>query len=756
MEKDRNKDSNKYQLLFNEAPIAYQSLDADGKILEVNDIWLQKMGYARNEVLGEWFGEFLPDHLKSLFKEKFAENKKRHDLIKDVTYPLVTKSGNVIYARYTARIKFDENEKFVRTHCVFEDVTEKMRAEKIQSLIHNILEIVVKTDSLNELLESLRNELSTAIEVNNFYVALYDEINDDLNFIFHHDERIRFKSHTAENTLTGYVIKTGKPLFADVETQKKLYNKGKIGKADKGTEAKIWIGVPLKTAEKTIGAVCVQSYENEAAYSLEDMELLEIVSDTIALAITRKQNEDALKENEEKFRTLYDNTAIGLYRTTPEGKIIMANPATIKLLGYDSFEKLSNRNLEQDGYHPSYNRGKFKKIMEENNEVSGLESVWKNSKGDFIYVRESARAVRDETGKIKYYDGVIEDITDKKEMELALKESEKRLSLALESAGLGLWDQNFKTGEVYRNENWSNMLGYELEEIEKKVDFFVDLIHPDDLPEFREQCRRAESGEDPKFGVEHRVKTKDGSWKWIYNWGRIVERDENGEPVRSIGTHLDITHLKETEQELRLHQEHTKLINSILRHDIASTFAVIKSALNIFRRNNDIKMLDEANAQIKKGISLINKMKRLEEYFSFSTKLTELQLADLIKEVASSYIYMKTTVKGDAKIFADDALSSVFDNLFANASKHGSADEIEVEIKNKENVCTIIFKDNGTGIPDKIKGRIFEEAFKSGKTGNTGLGLYIVKKTIDRYGGDIRVENNMPKGAKFIIELKCE
>lgn len=791
---------------------------------------------------------------------------------------------------------------------------------KFNTILINILKAVLETKDLIDLLDTIRKELAKIINVRNFYVALYDDQQDVLNFIYHQDQKVKLREYPADKTLTKYVIKCGKSLFADEKTQLELINRGVINRAKiEDFEAKIWIGVPLKLEKKTIGVLSVQSYDDATAYTQKDLELLELISGPIALAIFRKQSEDALRESEERFRTLYDDSIVGFYRTTPDGAIIMANNACIKMLGYDSFAELASRNLEQDSYYPSYERRHFKELLEKNGQVVGFESRWKKSDGKFIYIRENARAIRNEDGKLICYDGVVEDITEKKQQETvrdiqfqithaastisdlytfihkirqllgevietrnfglaicgdregwyqypyyvdqnedikpgfeeyipsslteycrkfgktvlideekmqaledqgiirlvgpeskvwlgvplktangiigvlsvqsyedkyafredniklldsvadtiaiviekkraenALKESEQRLSLALESAGLGLWDQNFKTGEVYRNQIWAAMLGYTLEEIDNKLDFFVNLIHPDDLAEFLEQCRKVESGEDQKFSVEQRLKAKDGSWRWIYNWGRLVERDENGNPVRSIGTHLDITHLKETERELRLHQEHTKLINSILRHDIANTFAVISSALKIYRRSGDSALLDEADIQIKKGISLINKMKKLEDYFSLSTQLKKVKLADLIKDIAASYIYLKTTITGDAEIFADEALSSVFDNLFANASKHGNADEIKVQIIKNDVKCLLVFADNGKGIPDEIKGKIFEKAFKSGKTGNTGLGLYIIKKTIERYCGSIRVEDNIPIGAKFIIELKCE
>ena len=136
-----------------------------------------------------------------------------------------------------------------------------------------------------------------------------------------------------------------------------------------------------------------------------------------------------------------------------------------------------------------------------------------------------------------------------KKVEAALRESERRLELALESAGLGLWDHNLKTGEVIRNKRWAEMLGYTLEELGADAQTWKNLIHPDDLPMVVKIARDHEEGKIPFFKVEHRLRAKNGEWKWVLNWGKVVERDENGRPVRATGTHLDITERKQEEEE---------------------------------------------------------------------------------------------------------------------------------------------------------------------------------------------------------------
>lgn len=128
-----------------------------------------------------------------------------------------------------------------------------------------------------------------------------------------------------------------------------------------------------------------------------------------------------LKKSEEKYRNIFENSTIGLYRTTPDGRILMANPALLQMLGYSSFEELSRRNLEEEGYEPGYPRSEFKERIEKEGVVKGMESAWIRSDGTRLFVRESARAVKDEKGNTLCYEGTVEDITEKKKAEEKLR-----------------------------------------------------------------------------------------------------------------------------------------------------------------------------------------------------------------------------------------------------------------------------------------------------------------------------------------------
>jgi PAS domain S-box-containing protein len=147
---------------------------------------------------------------------------------------------------------------------------------------------------------------------------------------------------------------------------------------------------------------------------------------TICRDVTeRKQVEETLRLSEKRYRDLYDNATIGIYRTTPNGKILFANPHMVKMLGYASFEELERRNLEEFGYEPSYKRQKFKNLIEREKIVRGHEAIWIKKDRTEIHVRENASVGYNPDGTIAYYDGTAEDITEQTKLREQLIQSQK-------------------------------------------------------------------------------------------------------------------------------------------------------------------------------------------------------------------------------------------------------------------------------------------------------------------------------------------
>ena len=166
------------------------------------------------------------------------------------------------------------------------------------------------------------------------------------------------------------------------------------------------------------------------------------------------------------------------------------------------------------------------------------------------------------------FNTMIASLREKRELERALKRSEERLALAVDGADLGLWDYDVATGEVIFNKRWADMLEYRPEEIEQSVQFWHDLIHPQDKGYFEEAWEAHLENRTPTFRVEHRLRSKSGNWKWTLCMGRIADTTVQGQPSRVAGILIDITDRKAAEAELQeahasLLEANTEIMDSI-------------------------------------------------------------------------------------------------------------------------------------------------------------------------------------------------
>ena len=150
-------------------------------------------------------------------------------------------------------------------------------------------------------------------------------------------------------------------------------------------------------------------------------------------------------------------------------------------------------------------------------------------------------------------------ITENKQAETALKESEQRLQFVLKGSQLGYWDWNIKTNEVKRNEHWLEMLGYSLEDVEFADKLWIDFVHPDDQQMASQAVLDHVEGRTPIFRLEYRMRTRDGQYKWILDQAQVVEWDSNHNPMRMSGTHTDITERKQADELLQKSEEHRRL-----------------------------------------------------------------------------------------------------------------------------------------------------------------------------------------------------
>lgn len=268
------------------------------------------------------------------------------------------------------------------------------------------------------------------------------------------------------------------------------------------------------------------------------------------LIMTRKI-EETMESMEIRYRSMFENAVSGIFQTTPDGRYLDANPALAHLYGYESCQEMISQltNIEQQLYVDPKRRDEFTSTLQEHDQVSKFESQIYRQDGSIIWISESARAVRDELGSLLYYEGFVEDITQRKRAEAALKESEERLRLVIEGvrdyAIFMLDPQGFVTSW---NQGAQRLLGYESQEIIGKsfsCFFPEEKLTPEQIKSKLEMvCREG------RLEIEGIKRRRDQSFFWA-NVITTALYDENHQLLGFSQVIRDITERKQSQEALK-------------------------------------------------------------------------------------------------------------------------------------------------------------------------------------------------------------
>ena len=529
----------------------------------------------------------------------------------------------------------------------------------------------------------------------------------------------------------------------------------------------------------------------------------------------RKITEKRLVESEKRFKSLYENSTIGLYRTTPAGKVLVANGAIVKMLGFDSYKDLAKRNLEKDGFNSGYSRNDFTKLFEDREVVTGIESSWMRNDGSEIFVSESARAIRDENGKIIYYEGTVEDITNRKIAENKIKELNKVFfELGIDPA------KNIeillkKTADIFSgefslynrlNEDGTSIIPVSFYNISAELvrkgtpamnDFLVDYLKYGKEPFFLNRKTDRDVFDNNPLLTSLHVKT-------IFGYPIIVdgkptgtlcvlckkEREFSEDEIQIIDTLAKALSLEQVRldslEDLIVSRKEAENANKVKGQFLANMSHEIRTPLNGIMGFSEILVNNETDGQKKKMLRLIEKsgnhlLQIVEDLLDYSQigsgkiKLHEnnFELTEIIIET-SGFFEKKAKEKGLRysydleeiyinRMFGDGfKLKQILANLLSNAIKFTDKGNVTIFVTSNsdgEKVSVeLIVEDTGIGIESLKRETIFDE-FKQldyylvKKSQGTGLGLSITKKLVEMMGGSIRVEGGPGKGSRFVVNI---
>ncbi len=258
-----------------------------------------------------------------------------------------------------------------------------------------------------------------------------------------------------------------------------------------------------------------------------------------------------MEENLHRFRLLVENAVDGIGVASLDGIITYANPSYQRMMGYE--ETLVGTNILDVYNEPAEKMLHLVQHVGEQGSWQG-ELSYRRKDGTIFPGVMSAFAIYNEQGEVQNVAGIIRDVSERKQIETHLYESQQQLQFILEGSGDGAWDWNISANTAVLSDRYREMLGYMLEELPNEVESWLNLMHPEDQPEVNQRLQEYLAEQSDTYTVEHRLKDKSGVWRWMLSRGKVIERDAEGKPLRMTGTISDIHERKQQEESLRAFQ----------------------------------------------------------------------------------------------------------------------------------------------------------------------------------------------------------
>ncbi len=485
----------------------------------------------------------------------------------------------------------------------------------------------------------------------------------------------------------------------------------------------------------------------------------------------RKHTEEALRESEARFQSIYAASLEYIGVLDPAGMVLDCNRASLAFA--DSRREDVVGKYFWDAPWFAYTRGAPEFVRAAVTEVSlgkllRTEFPLRRPSGELITFDFSLAPVLDDEGKVLFIIPEGRDISDLKRVDEALRASEERLRIATETARLGTWELDLRTGTMVASGICREHFGRSPNDPFTYRDL-VGAIHPDDRPR-REIVVQKAIEQDAVYRLEYRLLWPDASIHWILASGRAFH-DEDGMNVRMIGVTLDVTDRHQAEAAL-LQSEKLAAVGRLaatIAHEINNPLESVTNLLYLARLGSDLPQvhghLDVAEKELRRVSAITTQTLRFHKQ---STKPRAVTAADLMESVLLVFqgrlsndrlLLMQRWRARKAVLCFDGEIRQVLNNLVGNALDALEPSGGCLFLRSREATdwrrgrkgIVLTIADTGSGIPKEALARIFDPFFTTKGPSGTGLGLWVSKEIVDRHKGVLNVRSEAQAGASWTV-----
>jgi PAS domain S-box-containing protein len=515
----------------------------------------------------------------------------------------------------------------------------------------------------------------------------------------------------------------------------------------------------------------------------------------------RKRAEALLRESEERLSLAFAGAREGVWDWNLETGAVVYSPRWKEMLGYADDEIDAHVSAWKHLLHPDDEprARQLNESLARGGETYEGEFRLRHKEGHYIYVLSRGFPVRREPGgPVVRIVGTHLDITERKRTEMALRDSEERLTLAFAGAREGVWDWNLETNAVAYSPRWTQMLGYAEDEIEPHISSWERLVHPDDRP-LADEAHDSVTRGDPTYEAEFRLRHKEGHYIHVLSRGFPVRREPGGPVVRIVGTHFDLTERKQTEELLRRSHEELEVrvrertaelarVNESLRAEMGERERAERARTELLgrlvfaqedeRRRIAREMHDQFGEQLT---ALGHRIAALKDACAARPELQgpiealEVVAQQLDRDVDHLVWELRPTALDDlglqaalsnyvqnwskrARISAELQMSGLLDDRLAseaettlyriaqealtNVAKHSRAANVGVILERRADHVLLIVEDDGVGF----------DAGDAGTAGQ-GFGLLGMQERASLVGATLQIESAVGKGTTILVRM---
>lgn len=532
--------------------------DLSGKINYVNDLFCDISGYTREELIGKTHRLINSGYHDSAFFHEMFSTLKEHGLWRGEICNR-RKDGVLYWVETTIATLRNDNGEPSGYIAMRTDVSEQHRTLEAMRRLHEIT--VDRSISFDQ---KITHILELGRDIFHLPLAILSSIKVELDTY-----TVTHSCSPNGEISPGDTFKLGDTFCSDTVRQSQPISHHHVGKSATSThpayenfKLEAYIGAPIISKNCVIGTINFSGpAPRPRAFGNAEIELIQLFSNWISDEFTRYDTSIELERQRLLLSSVSEQARIGAWEFDIEAEELYWSEVTRKIHEVpESFIPTIENAI--NFYDNAEAQAKISALVDEAI-VSGtpwnVELPLTTAKGSAIWVLARGEPVFDQGRCIKLF-GSFQDITQERQNKALQYAQAQRHQLMVESTAVGFWDLNIQSGQTSLSERWAEIIGYELEELEPiSIDTWMSFCHPDDLTESAEKLENYLHGNATSYDCQSRVRHKDGYWVWIHDTGRIVEDDADGNPLRMIGTRIDISETKKAQAEIHLINQRIRL-----------------------------------------------------------------------------------------------------------------------------------------------------------------------------------------------------